>query len=264
VLGAATLREVLLVLTLSGAPSALDEALPGPDSPSTKWVADRLVHWPPPDALQPGKDGNPLALECLVTPGHAQTVGVRQVMVIEAPLEDVAAVVEDFAHDAELFPDLADVHKVRGSEDGNRFAVAWEQQVPVFFLPNIRYQTTWQLDRARPGRVSYRYKLKEKGAIKATDGLIVLEAVAARQTRYEEYDFIEADFGPVPTSTAWALTLSGIYRSDVAVKLKLEQPGWTYARIRKEADQLLERFPADGCYERRKNRAPDPGQDPRR
>ena len=244
---------VLLLLAASPAVHSIYEPLPGPDSASTLWVLEHLKRWTAP-ANPPSKDGNPLALECLTTPGHPKTIGVRQEMVIAASLQEVAGVADDFAHYADLFPDLVDVHVVHGSEDGNRFVVLWEQHVPIFFIPNVRYEMTYLVDRS-PGRVSYRYKLKEKGTVEATDGWVVLEALAPGRTRYTEIDFIEANYGPLSSSTAWELTLGGIYRSDVALKLKAEQPSWSYEKLRAEADRQLELHPID-CFEQRHPRPP--------
>ena len=50
------------------------------------------------------------------------------------------------------------------------------------------------------------------------------------------------------------LTLAGIYRSDVAIKLKAEHPDWTYAQITEARDQAHDKNPQDGCYARRKPR----------
>jgi hypothetical protein len=244
--------SALVLLVLGAGLHPLSDPLPGPDSPSTAWVLERVLHWAP--SAEESRDV-PILLDCLLTPGQPDTVGVRQFMSISAPLSEVAAVVEDFAHDAQLFPDLADVHVVKGSEEGNRFAVSWEQRVPVFFVPNVRYETTWLLERQEK-RVSYRYKLKAKGTVKTTDGFIVLEDAGGGLTRYTEVDFIESATGPVSMATVWEMTLSGMFRSDVAIKLKAEHPGWTYPRLRSEADQLLERFPTTACFQKRHLREP--------
>ena len=246
---------LVLLLTVSGSPHSIGEPMAGPDSASTGWVLERLKHWAASTSRE-RTDGTPLVLECLQTPDQPQTVGVRQEMIIAASLQEVAAVVDDFAHYAQLFPDLIDVHVVRGSQDTNRFLVSWEQHVPVFFIPNVTYETTYLVDSSVSGRISYRYKLKEKGTVKATDGLVVLEAVAPGRTRYTEVDFIEADFGPFSASTAWQLTVTGLFRSDVALKLKAEHAGWSYEKIRLEADRLLERYPIDACFEHRHPRQP--------
>ena len=242
--------ELIILLALSAGPHPLTDPLPGPDSPSTAWVLEKLKSLRPSAEPASADAGSPIALECLQTPGQPDTVGVRQDMLIDAPLADVAAVVEDFAHYAELFPDVKDVHRVAGQDDENRFVVAWEQKVPVFFWPNVKYEMAWVVERARPGRVSYLYKLKQKGEVYATDGFIALEAVGT-QTRYSEVDFIDAATGPVPNATVWDLTLSGMFRSDVAIKLKAEHPAWSYPKLRAEAEKLLERFPTRVCFDKR-------------
>jgi hypothetical protein len=239
--------RLLLLLALGAGPRSLDEPLPGPDSPSTAYVLERLVSLSP-SGERVGERA--VALDCLLTPDQPETVGVLQEMLISAPLADVATIVEDFPHYVDLFPDLTDVHKVAGSEDGNRFVVSWEQKVPVFFVPNVRYETAWLVER-KPARVTYRYRLKAKGTVRATDGFIVLEDLGKSITRYTELDFIDADTGPVPMADVWTMTLDGIYRSDVAIKLKAEHAEWSYPKLRAESDKLLDRFPTKSCFAKR-------------
>jgi hypothetical protein len=239
-----------VALWLAAAPlHAIDEALPGPDSAATAFVLKRLLE--PLPAFVPFRE--PLHLDCFTTPGHAEMIGIRQEMAVEAPLKDVAAVIEDFPAYAQLFPDVVEVHKLKGSEHGNRFAVSTEQHIPVFFIPNLVIETTYLVDRT-PSRTVYRYKLKEQGRVKATDGFIVLEPLSSTRTRYVELDFIEADTGPISMATVWEQSLSGFYRSDVALKLKAEQPALSYEKIRAEAERLFEKFPQAACYARRKPR----------
>jgi len=148
---------------------------------------------------------------------------------------------------------VVEVHKVKGSEQGNRFVVSTEQHIPVFFIPNLVIETTYVVERT-PTRAVYRYKLKEQGRVKATDGFVVLEPLSPTRTRYVELDFIEADTGPISMATVWEQSLSGFYRSDVALKLKAEQPALAYEKIRAEADRLYEKYPQAACYEHRKPR----------
>lgn len=221
--------------SLAAGPHALDEELPGPRTASTAFVVQQLTHWPKGGPLAERPDAGGLTLTCLEAKGEPDTVGVAQVLTVDAGLAEVVALIDDFAHYTKLFPDLADVHVVKGSEDGNRFGVFTEQIVPVFFLPNIKFENTYLVERT-PGRVSYRYQLKAKGDLKAVDGLMVFEALDDGRTRYTEFDFVEGAWGLVPRDTVWKETVDGFARSDWSLKLKAEHPGWTYPQVRKAAD----------------------------
>lgn len=242
----------LLAVLLGAAPYALDAPLPGPDSQATAWVRQTLLAWPPPSrAAKPPSD---VIVACLTTPGRTSMVGVWQEAAIAAPLAQVAALVDDFGKYPELYPDLAKVQVVPGSVDANRFLVAWENIVPVFFIPNVKYETTYVVDRSA-ARVAYVYKLKAKGTVQATDGFVVLEALGPAQTRFTEVDFVDADFGPVGAAAAWTLTATGFYRSDVALKLKAEHPTWPHAQAKAEALRVQPAVPLEDCFRTRRERA---------
>lgn len=234
---------MLLALLLAAAPYPLDGRLPGVETPSSAWVRAAVKAW------TPAKPPAALTLQCWTVPGAPSVIAVRQTMPIAAPIEQVAAIVEDFAHYVDLYPDLAATERVKGSDDQNRFVLFTEQQIPVF--PNVKVFNTWQVDRPAPGRVVYRYQLKEKTTgLNGNDGFVVLESTGPASTAFTEVDFIDTDPGPIPESTVWRLTLEGIYRSDLALKLKAEHPGWSYAQIQ----QAREKDPPAGCYEGRKPR----------
>src|SRR5260370_967556 len=105
---------VAALLTSSGSRAAdhdLGEALPGPAGVHTAWIVKRLSS-PSPRHASPGpgaSDEAPLRLDCLATPGRPKLVGVAQSMVIAATVEQVAAVIDDFDHYAEVVPDLVGV-----------------------------------------------------------------------------------------------------------------------------------------------------------
>jgi hypothetical protein len=199
-----------------------------------------------------------LALACLTTPGEESYVGARQEMLIEAPLTDVTSVLDDVPHYRDLFPDTVDVQVVPGSRRGTRFVTAWEQRAPVFFLPNTRFELVYQVERPDPARVAYRYWLRRSGTIRHSDGVVLLEALGPGRTRFIEYDFFDAAWGPVPLSLVWSETLKGMFLSDVAVKLKAEHPDWSHRRVATEAErrwsaepELVDRCRA-GAHEMRK------------
>jgi hypothetical protein len=214
------------------------------------FVDELLATWPAQDQPGPPRPSGPgVALTCFDTPGEPRYVGVRQEMVVEASLAEVAAILDDIPHYGELYPDLVEVSVVPGSRSGARYLTAWERRVPLFFVPNTRFSLLYEVDRARPGRITYRYRLQSPGRITQSDGLVVLEALPTGATRFVEYDFFEAGWGPLPVGMVWTESLSGVFLSDEATRLKAENPGWSYRRIQAEARRLwdLDRKRVDRC-----------------
>ena len=235
-----------------GAVHPLDEDLGGPPSRYARAllaVAQRGEAPPPNDA-----GAAPVALRCVATPGDRKYVGIVQWMEIAAPLAEVDRILADVPHYKDLFPGLVDAREVQRSRDGNRYLTAWEQRVPVFFVPNTRYELTYLVTR-EGARVVYRYRLARRGELTNSDGVIVLEADGARRTRFTEYDFFNARWGILPEGAVWRESLRGAFGSDVAIKLRAEHPAWSYPRIADEAERL--RREAEGALEGcRRHRVP--------
>lgn len=220
-------------------------ALAGVDSPYTPVLQSALKAWPPRTRQNPPAPA--LRLDCYTTPGNSSYVGVGQWLTITAPLERVARVLDDFGHYAELFPDLKRVSVV--SRSGPTLETAWEEDIPVFFIPNGKYHLTYWLDATAEGRKTYRYQLEEVGHLKRSDGLIVIES-APGGTYYTELDFIDANWGLLKTlapGKIWTETISDIARSDLAIELRAEHPDWTYAKTKDEAKNRLSSETVDRC-----------------
>ena len=158
-------------------------------------------------------------------------------MTIDAPLSATEKVLDDVPRYKDLFPDVVDVHVLPGSRDGQRYVTVWEQRVPVFFLPNVIYELANLVDKSTPGLRVYRYKLRRGGSMLASDGMVVLEALGLESTRFTEYDFFNAQWGPLPTSVVWRESLRGAFVSDIAIKLRAENPRWSVERVATEAAQ---------------------------
>ena len=253
------MRGILLLLALCSSAHGLglaDETLEGPDSIYTGWLADVLKRWP---ASRPDSDSAAsLQLTCVSTASDDGYVGMLQQMTIDAPLSAAEKVLDDVPRYKDLFPDVVDVHVLPGSRDGQRYVTVWEQRVPVFFLPNVIYELANLVDKSTPGLRVYRYKLRRGGSMLASDGMVVLEALGLESTRFTEYDFFNAQWGPLPTSAVWRESLRGAFVSDIAIKLRAENPRWSVERVATEAAQrskaeseLLER-----CYRQRQAAEP--------
>jgi hypothetical protein len=132
------------------------------------------------------------------------------------------------------------VHVLPGSRNGARFVTVWEQRVPVFFLPNVIYELANVVDKTATDLRVYRYKLLRGEQMVASDGMVVLEALGLESTRFTEYDFFNAQWGPLPASAVWRESLRGAFLSDMAIKLRAENPRWSVERIAKEAEGRLE------------------------
>jgi hypothetical protein len=239
------LLAALSLLLVAAAPAwGADEAEP---QGRYRALLDEVLARPRPEVATPPSPA-PLRLTCLTTPGEEGFIGALQEAVIEAPLAAVAALLDDLPHYRDLFPDTVGVHEVPGSRRGDRFVTAWEQKAPVFFLPNTRYELAYRVDRQQPAQVVYRYWLHRAGALRQSDGAVILEALGPGRTRFTEYDFFDAAWGPVPLSMVWSEALKGMFLSDVAIMLKAEHPAWSYAEV---ADEAARRWRADpGLAER--------------
>ncbi len=180
-------------------------------------------------------------------------LGLEQQQVITAPLSAVAAVLDNVDQYVELFEGFASVRRVKESE--TQWVLAWEQTIPIFFLPNEKYETYYFVDQPTPLRKVYRYQLKQQdGRIRFNDGLIVLEALDSQRTLYTEVDYVDADWGPLKVlgdSRIWKESVEGLALSDFAIRLKSEHLDWSYSKVRSEARSLLKLSPVDRVVEER-------------
>jgi hypothetical protein len=221
-------------------------ALARVDSPYTPLLKSALSAWPPHTRVNPAPP-TAIRLDCYSTPGNSSYIGVGQWLTIAAPLETVAHILDDFDHYADLFPDLKRVSIV--SHEGPVLETSWEEDIPIFFIPNGKYRLTYWTDSAIPGRKTYRYQLVESGHLKQSDGMIVIEA-APGGTYYTELDFIDTNWGLLKTlapGKIWAETISDIARSDLAIQLRAEHPEMSYSQIKDEAKKRLSSEAVDHC-----------------
>jgi hypothetical protein len=195
--------------------------------------------------------GNPdpdlVQLTCLETPGQRFYIGVAQSVLIKAPLEEVTKVVDDIDHYSELFPGFADVKIV--SHDQNKLLTSWEQRIPVFFIPNVKYKMVYQVSQPDADRRIYAYQLEQSGTLKESDGFIVLERLPNQATQYIELDFFDANWGVVETfapGRIWSDSVDGFFLSDLGIKLKAENPSWTHKKAREAADKIKEAIEKTG------------------
>jgi len=247
------LSALLAASSLGATAEPVAEKFDGPDSVYSGRLVQVLQRWPGKHLDAPGP--GPVELTCIATAEQEKYVGMLQRATIRAPLSAVEAVLDDVAHYKDLFPNTVDVHVVPGSRRGNRYLTSWEQRIPVFFLPNVTYELAYVVDKTTPGRSVYRYKLGRGDQLVASDGMVILEATGPDTTQFTEYDFFHARPVPLPTQFVWRESLRGAFLSDVAIKLKAENPSWSYERIASQGELLIapESERIERCFAERRN-----------
>ena len=175
--------------------------LNGKPGPYKQFLLDIIQKWPDSRASfdfrrlnQNDPQINPIELEGFETPDTPFAIGLKQTMVIKAPLAQVGRIIEDFDHYKDLFPVYKKVHVQ--SQYANLILTHWEAIVPVFFIPNVHYETRYIIDQSVSGRRVYRWELIQGKNLIWNEGLIVIESMGG-QTLYTEYDFFNADWGPL-------------------------------------------------------------------
>lgn len=193
-------------------------------------------------------------LKCWTTPGSDLYVGIEQSMTIQAPLDRVAAVIEDIDRYEDLFPGYKEV-KI-ASREGARLDTFWIQRIPIPFVPNVEFNMLYVLDTGLPDRRAYRYQLKPPAdSVRLSDGLIVVHKKDDQTVVYKEYDFFDADWGPAKTFGAnkiWSDSVEGIYLSDLAIKLKAENPAWSHKKAQSESKDKMSDKTLETCVKQRR------------
>ncbi len=224
--------------------ASVSSVVEGPQSPYTEWMLTLLAQWPASGRRFPGEGERPVWLRCLETPDHPNYVGVEQTLRVNAPFEAVLSVLEDINHYAEIFPSYKDIRILENT--GTKLLTYWEQIIPFFLLPNVKYEMWYLVAKSHPGRAIFRYQLKSSNSLKSSDGVIVIEKNGER-TDYTEYDFFDAKWGLLALSPQriWRESVEGIFLSDMGIKLKAEDPKKSGKDIQQSAKSVLKEFPLD-------------------
>ncbi len=210
------------------------------------------------DSAQSATNPSDVALRCWTTPGNELYIGLDQRFTVDAPLARVREVLDDFDHYREFFKGFRDIHVIPNSRSANRLEVYWEQIIPIFFIPNAKYESIYQIDGDDPRRAVYRYQLKQPAALKASDGFVYLKKDGDNKTDYIEYDFFDADWGAAKIlgrEKIWKDSIEGMLQSDLAIKLKAENQLLTNSQAQDRSIRLAEgsqKTAIDGCFESRK------------
>jgi hypothetical protein len=244
----------LLGIGLAGAAErALNSDLGGVPSLYTPILSQLLQSPARLDNTAPPSSSKPLELRCWTTAGDDLYVGVGQSMRIQAPFARVEAILDDIDHYKDLFRDFKDIHVI--TRDGGLLHTYWEQKVPLFFIPNVKYEMTYLIDASSPDRRIYRYQLSNPSDVKQSDGFIMIHKEDEGFTRYVEYDFFNAEWGAAKVlgkDKLWREAVEGFAVSDQAIKLKAENPTWPSEKVRSESGHFIPKNLIQDCVEGRK------------
>ena len=200
----------------------------------------------------PQMASNDVTLKCWLLPESELYMGVEQRVHIQAPIESVVKVVEAVNEYVDLFPGYKKV-ELRDSEK-NKFTVFFDQKVPLFFVPNIKFEMLYEKEATDPEKVLYTYRLKERGKIKASDGFIALFKTSTNETDYLEFDFLDADWGlggALGKEKLWSEVVEGIYWSNLSIKAKAQKPDLSPESARDFAKSKLDEEKIKNCVKSR-------------
>ena len=191
---------------------------------------------------QPTKDS--FVLEVLDPLDRALHCALRQKMWIKAPLQRVVSVIDDIAHYQNLYFDFNEVRLV--NRNGNRFSIYWEQESGIFFVANTWYQLIYDIFQETPERKIYTYSLHDSNRLEFLDGVFIAEADGTGSTYFWGFDSysLQAGFGNSFVSEEKLLTegIKGTFTVNYALKMKAENPGLGYEKIRKMTEKGFREF----------------------
>jgi uncharacterized membrane protein len=189
-----------------------------------------------------GASDVPLQVIAIRTPEQPLYIGIQKQMVIEAPFAQVTTVIEKFDAYPDFMEGVKSVKVVK--QEGNWITTLWERKAPVFFLPNVKYEQMYVIDRSNPDRAIYRYQLKSGDSIQFSDGIIIVEK-NGNSTRVTAFDFFSANWGllgGVASSRIWKESVRTSNLGDLLFKTHAEHPDWKYSQLKKHSEQILRRM----------------------
>lgn len=170
-------------------------------------------------------------------------MGFSQVWKIHAPFSKVEAGFDKFQDYPRFTADLVKAKAEKQSSEllaseEERYLVQFEQRVPVFFIPNVRYTLLYRL--AKDGEKKlYRYSLTESNGLRYDDGFIYIKSLNDHETLVSEIDFFWGEWGAmslVGKDKLWKDTLTAYVSSDFGIRFFIENPEWESKKIFNESE----------------------------
>ena len=142
-------------LVSSGVVHSIHERIPeAKQSEYSSQLPQLLGHWPPQVLPRFHEYDKAVWIRGIKTPGKGTYIGQVKEVVIHAPLSVVSRLISEFEGYVQIFQELKTVKVVE--RDGDKVTVFWERFSPFFFVPNIKYEQIYIIDRAVENRIIYR------------------------------------------------------------------------------------------------------------
>ncbi|MBX7231623.1 MAG: hypothetical protein K1X29_06010 [Bdellovibrionales bacterium] len=218
-----------------------------------KKILLKWIHQPEVEKPSPTKGSNAIEITCWSHAKDSLYIGVEQRMVIQAPLAEVSAILQDFNNYKKLFEDFADVHEV--SREGKKIITYWEQKIPIPFVPNIKYNMIYFIQEISPDSTYFLYQLLKSGKITFSDGFIFLKKITENKVLYIEYDFFNAQWGSAKifgVKKLWQDAVKSLALSDLAIKVKAENKDLDSKNVLKKSKSLLNNKQMEECFANKK------------
>lgn len=216
-----------------------------------------LAHWPPQFSEPPQSDlkhrESPILAKAWETPGDEDYIGLQKKMMVSAPIETLDQIMSDFGHYVDLFPEFKEIKVIK--QNSTEILTRWQRPIAFPFVPDVLYETAYQVDRSRPDRKVYRIQLRRSNRVWVSDDLVVIEKKGPALTQFSSFSFFEADWGPVRilgSGIIWKDSIEGAVLSDLSFKLRAEHPDWTPQKIQSERPKFLHDHFVDEVYDHRK------------
>ena len=244
---------ILLVSPFMSLAHATEDLWKGKLSFYTPVMEKVEASWPIQGLYLLNEQKEPLKIQAITTEGNDYFIGVAQMMTIKAPLAQVMAFLDHYENYPQYFDGLkkAEILETKKEKDRNWLRIFFEQTIPIPFVPNDRNEMVYSVKASDPSHVVYRYQFRDGNDLISNDGMILLDALSTRLTRYVEFDFFDAHWGIAKTFGAkkiWARSMRGLVQSDYAIKLKVENPGWDPKKVLNESKEFSESYPAEDRY----------------
>jgi len=234
--------------------AALPPAPNGPETIYTKLLETVEAQWPPSwFQYDEAKDGA-FRITCHRHPERPFYMGTSVTQAINGSPAEVEKVVDAVDKYHELFAGFEEIKKTETLAEG--FSVFWHRPIPVPFVPDLRYETSYLNKEWSPVKKTYRYQMKKHiDLLKSVDGMIVVEGLAAKKTRFTQFLFWDGKYGPKETFSPtgiWKDNMRDVYHSNLAIKMRTENPTWEATKLKEEVQKAIDEKTIESCVEARK------------
>ncbi len=246
--------EMVLILILLGSSGwAYGDGFTVKESPTTARIKKIEKTWPIKGLRLLQEQSESFKLQAIQSEADPLIIGAAQFQTIDASLERVTQVLDQFEDYPRIFDGLkkAEVRERKVLASGDLMRLFFEQSVPVPFVPNDVSEMIYEVNKKIKGRTTYRYQLHEGNHLVSSDGLVVLESISPTKTQYFEIDFFNAEWGFAKAMGAkkiWENSLKGLLQSDLAFKLKAEDPKKPLEEVLSESKKLARDYPIEKRY----------------